>query len=156
MENFGASKLGGLAQKSDPDEIIAALEIFLGDESEYLLVNRHPFGCFAKQFESFRDRAKEQRQEDFESAFLSATMDEIDLIDRELITVEVIRTGRRERCHPHTSKIWFANGYAKPCEQKSMPDVIEVDFCGTSYWIERRRAKKFLDAGLVMEKQKAC
>ena len=145
-----------LNQRDEVSEVVAALEVFLTDASEYLLQNKHPFSCFAKQFDIYRDRAREQRQNDLKADFLDDVIDEVEEnVNRELIDVEIARTGRRDRCHPDTAKIWFSNGYARPCEQKPKPEVIEVDSYGTRYWIERKRAQKYLAAGIIKELQTA-
>ena len=106
-----------LNQRDEASEIMAALEVFLVDASEYLLQNKHPFSCFAKQFDTYRDRAREQRENDLKAEFLDDVIDEIEDSDnRELIDVEIARTGHRQRCHPDVAKLWFENGYARPCE----------------------------------------
>ena len=128
--NTERRKLDDLAEQSDPNEFIAALELYLQEESSYLLTARHPFSVFVKQFVTYRDRVTDERRANLEAEFLEDTIDEMtEMMWREQ-TVEVeieSKSGlvRREMAIPEIAKLWFASGYARPIP---IEDVHEEEF----------------------------
>ena len=148
-------KLADLVEQNDQSQILGALEIYLAQETPYLIKEKHPFSVFAAQFASYRDCAADQESSELEAEFLGDTIDEVEAeIDRESVVVEIAKgpsAGRRQRCHPDVAKLWFQNGRAIPCEQSHKPKVVKVHFRARDYWIEERKAKKYFNAGLIAE-----
>jgi hypothetical protein len=103
-----------LAERNESSKILAALEVFLQDQADYLKENCFPFSVFATQFKSYCERLAKNPGDDDVKSVSDGIEEEVE--QEMCVEVEILtgpRAGRRDKAIPDTALLWESNGYAR-------------------------------------------